>query len=56
MPYEPRPMASDIPGQKLPYPARQSDMRPQPDSDLSNYSPAGKLAGKTALITGGDSG
>lgn len=56
MPYEPRPMAADIPGQKLPYPARQSDMRPQPDSDLSNYSPAGKLEGKVALITGGDSG
>ena len=53
---ERRPMASDIHGQKLPYPARQSDMVPQPDSDLSNYRPAGKLRGKVALITGGDSG
>jgi NAD(P)-dependent dehydrogenase (short-subunit alcohol dehydrogenase family) len=28
----------------------------QPDSDLSTYKPAGKLKGKVALITGGDSG
>jgi NAD(P)-dependent dehydrogenase (short-subunit alcohol dehydrogenase family) len=31
-------------------------MKQQPDSDLSNYRPAGKLDGKVALITGGDSG
>src|SRR5687768_14705588 len=31
-------------------------MRQQPDSDLSNYSPAEKLRSKVALITGGDSG
>jgi len=31
-------------------------MIPPPDSDLSNYQPAGKLRGKRALITGGDSG
>ncbi|MBA3944237.1 MAG: SDR family oxidoreductase [Herpetosiphonaceae bacterium] len=53
---ERRPTAEEIPGQKLPYPARQVDMDPAPDSDLSNYQPAGKLKGKTALITGGDSG
>jgi len=53
---EQRPMAADIHGQKLPYPARQSDMVPAPDSDLSNYRPAGKLRGKVALVTGGDSG
>ncbi len=53
---EPRPKAAEIPGQKLPYPARQSDMTPQPDSDLSNYKPAGKLTDKVALITGADSG
>ena len=51
-----RPTAEEMPGQKLPYPARQSDMRPQPDSDLSNYKPAGKLQGRVALITGADSG
>ena len=51
-----RPKASDISGQKLPYPAKQSDMQPAPQSDLSQYRAAGKLEGKTALITGGDSG
>ncbi|MER3483373.1 MAG: NAD(P)-dependent oxidoreductase [Meiothermus sp.] len=31
-------------------------MDPKPDSDLSSYKAAGKLEGKVALITGGDSG
>lgn len=31
-------------------------MTPEPDSDLSNYKAAGKLVGKVAIITGGDSG
>ncbi len=39
-----------------PSPGRQADMRLQPDSDLSSYTAAGKLAGKAALVTGGDSG
>jgi NAD(P)-dependent dehydrogenase (short-subunit alcohol dehydrogenase family) len=51
-----RPKAAEIPGSQLTYPAKQSDMRPQPDSDLSNYRPAGKLKDKVAIITGGDSG
>jgi NAD(P)-dependent dehydrogenase (short-subunit alcohol dehydrogenase family) len=51
-----RPKAKEFKGQKLPYPAKQSDMDPQPDSDLSNYKAAGKLDGKVALITGADSG
>lgn len=50
------PKAEDIRAEQLPYPAKQSDMKRQPDSDLSNYRAAGKLEGKTALITGGDSG
>src|SRR4051794_34621914 len=53
---EQRPKSSEFPGQKLPYPASQEDMRPAPDTDLSNYKAAGKLDGKTAIITGGDSG
>ena len=53
---EKRPKAKEIKGQKLPYPAKQSDMQQQPDSDLSNYKPAGKLKGKVAIITGADSG
>lgn len=51
-----RPKAEEIPGQQLPYPAKQSDMNPAPDSNLSNYKPAGKLTDKVALITGADSG
>jgi NAD(P)-dependent dehydrogenase (short-subunit alcohol dehydrogenase family) len=51
-----RPTADQIPAQTLSYPASQEDMVPQPDSDLSNYKAAGKLQGKVALITGGDSG
>jgi NAD(P)-dependent dehydrogenase (short-subunit alcohol dehydrogenase family) len=39
-----------------PAPGREADMHLKPDSDLSNYKPAGKLIGKVALITGGDSG
>ena len=39
-----------------PSPGRQADMKLQPDSDLSFYKAAGKLAGKAALVTGGDSG
>jgi hypothetical protein len=51
-----RPKAEEIEGQKLPYPAKQSDMKQQPDSDLSNYKAAEKLKDKVALITGADSG
>ena len=40
----------------MPVPGRQADMRLQPQSDLSGYKAAGKLAGKAAIITGGDSG
>lgn len=53
---ERRPGPEEIPGQQLPYPASQADMALAPDSDLSNYKAAGKLEGKVAIITGGDSG
>ena len=55
---ERRPTAKDMKAaaQKLPYPARQADMKLQPDSDLANYRAAGKLKDKIALITGADSG
>ncbi len=51
-----RPTSKEMTGQKLPYPAKQSEMKPAPDSDLSNYRPADKLRDKVALITGADSG
>jgi NAD(P)-dependent dehydrogenase (short-subunit alcohol dehydrogenase family) len=53
---ERRPTPDQIPAQQLEYPAKQSEMTPAPDSDLSNYRPANKLVDKVALITGGDSG
>ena len=51
-----RPMSDEIEAEQLPYPAAQSDMRRQPQSDLAAYRAAGKLVGKRALITGADSG
>ena len=51
-----RPKSEEFEGQQLPYPAKQENLNPQPDSDLSNFTPAGKLRGKTAIITGADSG
>jgi NAD(P)-dependent dehydrogenase (short-subunit alcohol dehydrogenase family) len=53
---EPRPTNSEISPKPMPYPTSQEDMQEQPDWDMSNYKPAGKLTGKVALITGGDSG
>jgi NAD(P)-dependent dehydrogenase (short-subunit alcohol dehydrogenase family) len=37
-------------------PGRQSEMSPQPQAQKSEYHGSGKLQGKVALITGGDSG
>ncbi|RJQ23041.1 MAG: SDR family NAD(P)-dependent oxidoreductase [Nitrospiraceae bacterium] len=37
-------------------PGRESLMRPVPEAEMRRYKAAGKLEGKTALITGGDSG
>jgi len=37
-------------------PGIEKDMRPLPESESPIYKPAGKLTGKVALITGGDSG
>ena len=51
-----RPMSSEIEAEQLPYPAKQADMRRQPQTDLAAYRPAGKLEGKRAIVTGGDSG
>ena len=53
-----RPTAKDMleHAQTLPYPARQADMKFQPQSSLAAYRAAGKLEGKVALITGADSG
>jgi hypothetical protein len=37
-------------------PGRESEMTPRPKADDPQYRGSGKLQGKVALITGGDSG
>lgn len=37
-------------------PGREAPMRPQPEDHMKDYRGAGKLEGKVAIITGGDSG
>jgi len=45
-----------FPEQKLDKPGLEKDLRPRPEYDAPLYRAAGKLAGKAALVTGGDSG
>jgi NAD(P)-dependent dehydrogenase (short-subunit alcohol dehydrogenase family) len=44
------------PAQRLEHPGLESEMRPQPDYGEATYRGAGRLAGRKAIITGGDSG
>src|SRR5689334_22391937 len=48
--------APPFPMQKLTPPGLEKDLDPQPQFQGLQYKAAGKLSGKTALITGGDSG
>ena len=50
---EPKP---PFPEQKLPQPGLESQLDPRPRFEAPRYRAANKLAGKVALITGGDSG
>ena len=50
---EPKP---PFPEQHLEKPGRESELKPRPQYQAPKYRPAGKLQGKAALITGGDSG
>jgi NADP-dependent 3-hydroxy acid dehydrogenase YdfG len=45
-----------LPAQQQRPPGRTAEMNPQPDHGEASYKGRGKLAGKVALITGGDSG
>ena len=45
-----------FPEQSQPMPGRTADMTPQPDHGESSYKGAGKLQGRAAIVTGGDSG
>ena len=44
------------PSQKQPMPGFTREMKPRPDHGEDSYKGSGKLAGKKAVITGGDSG
>src|SRR5881409_609077 len=48
--------ASPMPPQHQPKPGLESDMTPRPQYEGHQYRGSDKLAGKAALITGGDSG
>ena len=45
-----------FPEQRQPWPALQSKMNPKPDCGETTYKGSGRLAGRRALVTGGDSG
>jgi len=51
---EPRPPFKDQPQMRPP--GRTAEMRPRPDHGETSYRGSGRLAGKAAIITGGDSG
>ncbi len=46
----------NFPPQQQPYPGIQADMQPVPDCGEKSYVGSGKLKGRKALVTGGDSG
>ncbi len=45
-----------LPEQRQPWPGLQSKMTPIPDCGETSYKGSGRLAGRKALVTGGDSG
>ena len=45
-----------FPKQSQPWPGLQTQMEPRPDCGETSYRGAGRLAGRKALVTGGDSG
>ena len=53
---QPQPKQTFPPQHQERQPGREAEMNPLPQYDNPNYKSAGKLAGKRALITGGDSG
>ncbi len=48
--------STPFPEQRQKWPALQRDMRPVPDCGEASYRGSGRLAGRKALVTGGDSG
>lgn len=53
----PEKKSQSIPAQHQEHqPGKESEMTPRPQAEMKNYKGSGKLKGKVALITGGDSG
>lgn len=50
------PKSEDLPGHEIDHPGRTDDMARPPDHGESSYRGSGRLEGRRALITGGDSG
>jgi NAD(P)-dependent dehydrogenase (short-subunit alcohol dehydrogenase family) len=48
--------SEDLPGQEIDHPGLESEMTVEPDYGESSYRGSGRLEGRRALITGGDSG
>src|SRR3954464_12302960 len=46
----------EFPKQQLDRPGREGEMEPEPQDEMRHYTGTGKLGGKVALVTGGDSG
>jgi hypothetical protein len=55
-PTEQHAQPDELPGQQIDHPGLESDMDLEPDYGESTYRGSGRLEGKRALITGGDSG
>ena len=51
-----RPDLSSVPGQHQEWPGTVADLDPQPDHGEQSWTGRGRLTGRRALITGGDSG
>jgi len=47
---------SEHPAQEIPYPGTEDQMAEEPRDEMRDYTGGGLLEGKTALVTGGDSG
>ena len=45
-----------FPEQRQEFPGIEANMEPRPDFGLTSYRGSGRLTGRAALITGGDSG
>jgi NAD(P)-dependent dehydrogenase (short-subunit alcohol dehydrogenase family) len=49
-------MESEFPGQQQERPGHEGEMEPEPHDEMRGYKGSGKLEGKVALVSGGDSG